>query len=349
MSNQRKIGVSLISTGVIIEKYHYGPYSRYWWRPLSDSEEITTYFPIRVKQTTKAVLNKFEFTITVVVGNKDNDNFLPGYVCQCNDTARVANDPTNAISEVYYEIFKTKTRYSGLLVMGWNDENIINELNEDVLFTPRSFSLDKIKIFVYGVGYSRHEDWYYAGPGYKSSLLYKLRDKQALFVSKIEEDLCIIEVYQDQKLQTTFTSQNPVDVWKNLESMKKFNGNQLFGIDNDTIKTLNKSQKRPTCSSQEWKDYYIMKSLFDFHLKRRTIANINWHQLFLKWNEQKSPLIELNDELHKMYPENHQFSTREVIAWQTFLHAAGANNVSPWSCEEKVKILLFCRKFKKIL
>ncbi len=81
MSKQRKIGVSLISPGVIVEKYHYGPYSRYWWRPLPNSEEIATYFPIRVKQTTKVVLNKVEFTITVVVGNKDNDNFLPGYVC----------------------------------------------------------------------------------------------------------------------------------------------------------------------------------------------------------------------------------------------------------------------------
>src|SRR4051794_6674454 len=251
MSKQRKISVSLISPGIIVEKYHYGPYSRYWWRSLPNSEEITTHFPIRVKQTTKVVLNNLEFIITVVVGNKDNDNFLPGYVCQCNNTVKVANDPTNAISEVYSEIFKNKTRYSGPLVMGWNDENILNKLNEDVPFTPCSFSFDKIKIFVYGVGYSTNVNWYYAGPGYKSSFLYKFEDKLALFVSKIEEDSCIVEVYQDQKLKITFTSQNPVDVWKNLESMKKFDGNQLFGIDNNTIKTLNKKQRKPTCSSQE--------------------------------------------------------------------------------------------------
>ena len=213
--------------------------------------------------------------------------------------------------------------------MGWNDEDIISKLNEDVPFTPCSFLLDKMRIFVYGVGYSMHVDWYYAGPGFKSSLLYKFGDKQALFVSKIEETSCIIEVYQDQKLKTTITSQNPVDVWKNLESMKKFNGNQLFGIDNDTIKSLNKKQKKPTCSSQEWKDYSIMKSLFDFHLRRRIIININWHQLFVKWKEQESPLIELYKELHNMYPKNHQFSIRELGAWQTFLNAAGAHNVTP--------------------
>jgi len=209
-------------------------------------------------------------------------------------------------------------------------------LNKDVPFAPHSFLLEKIKVFVYRVGYSTNMDWHCAGLEYKSSLLYKFGDKKTLFVSKIEETLCTVEIYQDQKLQTTYVSNNPIDVWKNLEFIKKFNGNQLFGIDNHIIKSLNKKQKKPTCSPQEWKDDSIMKSLFDFHLKRRTIMNINWHQLFIKWDEQESPLIELNNELHNIYPKNHQFSIREKSAWQTFLHAAGANNVTPWPCEEQV-------------
>ena len=32
--------------------------------------------------------------------------------------------------------------------MGWTDENIINKLRDDVPFTPCSFLLEKIKIFV---------------------------------------------------------------------------------------------------------------------------------------------------------------------------------------------------------
>jgi hypothetical protein len=205
-----------------------------------------------VKQTIKVTLNNAEFTVTVVVGNKDNNNFLPGYVCQCKDIVRIANNLTNAISEVYSKIFGTKTRYSGSLIMGWNNENIINKLSENIPFTPRSFFLEKIKIFVYGVEYSINMDWYYAGPGYKSSLIYKFDgDKHALFVSKIEETLCTVEIYQDQKLQVKYTSKNPVDAWKNIESTKKFNGNQLFGIDNQTIKSLNQKQKKPTCSPQE--------------------------------------------------------------------------------------------------
>ena len=235
---------------------------RYFCKPL--------YFPIRVNQKTKATLNNREFTITIVVGSKNNSN-LPGYVCQCEAIVEIANDPTNAISGVYSKVFATETRYSGLFIMGWNDKNIIKELYEDVSFIPQLFLLEKIKIFVYGTGYSSHTDWFHAGPGYKSSLLYKFNgNKQALFVSKIEDSSCILEIYQDQILKSEIKGKNPIDVWKTSGLIKKFNGNQLFGIDNHVIQSLNKKQKVPTCSLQEWKNLSIMESLFDFHLKRRT-------------------------------------------------------------------------------
>lgn len=79
MSKQRQTNINLISPGVIVEKYHYGAYS-HWWQPLPNSKEITTYFPILVKQTIKATLRNVEFTVIVDVGNKDNNIFLPGYV-----------------------------------------------------------------------------------------------------------------------------------------------------------------------------------------------------------------------------------------------------------------------------
>ena len=251
-------------------------------------------------------------------------------MCQCNTTVEIENNPTNAISEVYSKIFATKTRYSGSLIMGWNDKNIIKKLSENISFIPQSFLLGNIKIFIYGIGYSSNADWFHAGSGYKSSLLYKFDgNNKALFISKIEEDtLCTLEIYQDQELKTTFSNKSPIDVWKISGLIKKFNGNQLFGIDNQIIQSLNQKQKSLTCSPQEWKNDFIMKSLFDFHLRRRTIININWHQLFVKWKEQESPLIELYKELHNMYPKNHQFSIRELGAWQTFLNAAGAHNVT---------------------
>ncbi len=332
MKNFRQSNISLVSPGVLDEMLHYGPYSRYWWKLLpnfSKDNKDTSYFPIRVNQKTKATLNNHEFTVTIVVGNKDNNN-LPGYVCQSGSIVEIANDPTKAISEAYSKAFATDTRYSGSQIMGWNDENIIEELGKDVTFIPQSISLGQIKIFVYGVRYSSRTDWFHAGPGYKSSLLYKYNgNTQALFVSKIEDTSCILEIYQDQICKSVIKGKNPIDVWKSSGLIKKFNGNQLFDIENDVIQSLNQKQKVPTCSSQEWGNHFIMKSLFDFHLKRRTIINIDWYQLFVKWKEQESPLIELNIEMQKIHTENYQFSMRELAAWQSFLRAAGAHNVTP--------------------
>jgi hypothetical protein len=84
-----------------------------------------------------------------------------------------------------------------------------------------------------------------------------------------------------------------------------------------------------TCSPQEWKNPSIMESLFDFHLKRRTV-NIDWYQLFVKWDKQESSLIELHNELQIMYTENYKFNIRELRAWNTFLRAVGAHNVTSW-------------------
>src|SRR5436305_9612656 len=99
MSKQRQLNVSLISPGILVEKLHYGVYSCYWWLPLPDSDkENTSYFPIRVNQKIKIILNNYEFIVTVVVGNKNNNEFLPGYLCQCKTTAELENNATNAIS-----------------------------------------------------------------------------------------------------------------------------------------------------------------------------------------------------------------------------------------------------------
>lgn len=272
MKKHRQADVSLISPGELVEALHYGPYSRYWWHFLSDlnkDSNETVYLPIRVQQKSKIILNEHEFIVTIVAGNKENNNFLPGYLCQSENIVEIANDPTNAISEVYFKIFETKTRYSGVQIMGWNDENIIKELCKDVFFVPRLISLEQIKIFVYGVGYSSRTDWFYAGPGYKSSLLYnKYRgNTMALFISKIEETKCILEIHQNQKCKRIIEGESPIDVWKNSDLIKKFNSNQLFGIDNHMIQSLNQKQKVPTCSPQEWDNYSNMKSLFNFHLR----------------------------------------------------------------------------------
>ncbi|GES76773.1 hypothetical protein GLOIN_2v1483553 [Rhizophagus clarus] len=251
MKTQRQVNVSLISPGELVETIHYGPYSHYWWHLLpnfnkdNEDNKETAYFSIRVSQKSKVTLNEHEFIVTVVVGDKENNNFLPGYLCHCRNIIKVANDLTNAIFEVYFKIFETKTHYSEIQIM---------------------------------------------------------------------ETSYTLEIYQNQECKRIIKDESPINIWKNLGLIKKFNGNQLFGIDNNMIQSLNQKQKAPTCSPREWEDYSIMLLLFNYHLKRRTITDIDWHQLFVKWKKQVSPLIELNNELQEIYSEDYQFSSRELEA-----------------------------------
>ncbi|CAG8815447.1 20862_t:CDS:2, partial [Racocetra persica] len=48
--------------------------------PVFDNKDIT-YFPIRIGQKTKVILNDREFIITIAVGYSNNP-YLPGYNCQ---------------------------------------------------------------------------------------------------------------------------------------------------------------------------------------------------------------------------------------------------------------------------
>ena len=63
-------------------------------------------------------------------------------------------------------------------------------------------------------------------------------DKQAIYVSKIEEDKCILEIYQDNQMKKKIEGETPIAVWKESEQMKKYNGNQLFGLENSLVQTL---------------------------------------------------------------------------------------------------------------
>ena len=59
-----------------------------------------------------------------------------------------------AVSNVYTLIFKTKMCYSGLIVIGWNDKNIIQELSKDVEFFPISVKIGIYSVFIYQINSS---------------------------------------------------------------------------------------------------------------------------------------------------------------------------------------------------
>ncbi|RHZ88383.1 hypothetical protein Glove_23g119 [Diversispora epigaea] len=286
MPKHRSITVSLVNIGRLIEDLHYGSYSRFWWK--LNNKENNIYFPLRIGQKTKTCLNNYNFFVTIVAGNKD-DAMLPGYLCQCNNyIGQIENDPSKAISLVYVQIFRNKTRFSGPLVLGWQDNNIVQQLSSDIPFAPIEILIDSLKIFIYGIGASSYENWRNA----------------------------------DNQIKKRFEGETPNNVWKNSGQIKKYDGNQLFGLENSLIQNI-LQHKIPTCTSKEWDNIVIIELLYKYHLKRCTIANINWHQFFLDWLNQDNPIIELYSQLQDIYPKNYEFS-------DPILRAAGSYNITPW-------------------
>ncbi|RIB12059.1 hypothetical protein C2G38_2201735 [Gigaspora rosea] len=323
-----KLAATLIENGILDENLHYGAYSRYWWR-LSNIGKKNAYFPIQIGQKTKVVC---DFFMTVIINYTEN-SFLPSFYCESGSFSSIKSDPTTAISIVYKEIFDNQTRYSGFLVLGWTNESIIEQLLLDVLFVPISFSLGGYKIFIFGIGSSSNSEWNYSGPGYKSSLIRSANRATFLYISTIEEDSCTLEIYKDFKIKDQIVSLSPNDVWQKA-NIQKYTGVQFFGLDNPDVQLLIRQHHVPTCLPKNWSDFVLMKTLFNYYLKQRTLANINWHSLFLNWHKSQANIIELYSSLEDIYPQNYQFSDREIGAWRAMLHASGCHNITPWTAEE---------------
>ena len=75
-----------------------------------------------------------------------------------------------------------------------------------------------------------------------------------------------------------------------------------------------------------------MNSIYEYHLKRRTIVGINWLQLFKQW-ESSGNIIKINTTLANLYPKNYQFSDREMQAWSSMFKATGYTDITPFSSE----------------
>jgi hypothetical protein len=69
-------------------------------------------------------LNGKDFIITVLQNNENE--YKPGFQCTCeNISSKIEPYPSTAINSCYKEVFGTKTEYSGIAVIGFEDEKII--------------------------------------------------------------------------------------------------------------------------------------------------------------------------------------------------------------------------------
>ena len=99
----------------------------------------------------------------------------------------------------------------------------------------------------------------------------------------------------------------------------------------------------------DWAFEGILENLYKYHLKRRISSQeIRWHDLFDKWLDQKSDILELREAILDLYSPNYEISDREWHAWKAFVQNAGCTNITPFKKEEskvsnhaKKKILIY--------
>ena len=125
---------------------------------------------------------------------------------------------------------------------------------------------------------------------------------------------------------------SPDEVWEISGFIKQHKGIQLFGLKNSF--TQNLIQRKPICFSENWYIYFLLKSVYNYNLRRRTLANIKWYQFFEFWAKSKNLIIEFKSSLEGLYLTRYEFSERELKAWKTILCAAGCHDITPWSSNE---------------
>jgi hypothetical protein len=176
MGKQKEYQVNLVSFGFIDENLHYGPFSRDWWetRCVKNTTKIPNLYPICINMKTLVILQNTHFFVTVIQGHIGSLQ-QPGYIYEAGDLkSAVFNNPSGTITTLYQQLFKSNTRFSGSLIMGYDKMEIGEQLLKNVNFRPFCCCLGKFWLFVYGIGISSDEQLYYTSPGFRSSFYYSI-------------------------------------------------------------------------------------------------------------------------------------------------------------------------------
>ena len=171
-------------------------------------------------------LKNRSFIIRVVQGNKHN-NLLPGFLCESllESNEEVENDPTSAISKLYKRIFQNETCFSGTLVMGMDDNDILSEIVSDLSFQPFSINVQKINITIHSIGVSTKQG---VGCGFTSSFIYTKSKERALFFQTVNENKSSIYIYKVNQLSEEFHGSDPNSVWEKIGILKEWLGVTLL-------------------------------------------------------------------------------------------------------------------------
>ncbi|PKY13181.1 hypothetical protein RhiirB3_465254 [Rhizophagus irregularis] len=341
MSRQHEYPTVLLAKGIISPELHYGVFARNWWFQKASKNKQTRFaqqliIPYRLHMRVSCELNGENFIISIV--QNTTSPFEPGFVCTCNETStEISASASTAITTLYQKIFGKKTEYSGPVIMGFYNDQIIEKLMQDITFFPIYLKIQSFLVVVSNIGYSKNNGCCGAGNGFTSSLLTKFQGKYSFISQQIKNNTCILRIYHGSKIVAQYEDKTPTGVWKKCGINKKFDGNDLFGITHPTIQAIlqNPPQNKilRICMPDEWNNFEILQKAFDRHIKPRKIGTtvlLNWQSFFIDWLSQESTIIQIPKTLQNIYPVDYQLQHKELCAWKAMLIACGCTNVTPF-------------------
>jgi hypothetical protein len=345
MSQQYEYPTVLLAKGIITPELHYGVFARSWWfqKVPKNSETHGTQqliVPYRLHMRVSCELNGENFIISIV--QNTTNPFEPGFVCTCKEkSTEILTSASAAITTLYREVFGKKTEYSGPVIMGFYNDQIIENLTQDIIFFPIYIKIQSFLVVVSNIGYSKNDGYHGAGNGFTSSLLTKFQGKYSLVSQQIKDNMCILRIYHESKLVAQYEDKTPTNMWKKCGINKKFDGRDLFGIMHPTVQTILKNPPKNNtlciCMPDKWDNFDLLQKAFDCHIKSRKIGRtllLDWQNLFIDWLSQESTIIQIPKALQNIYPIDYQLQHKELCTWKAMFIACGCTNVTPFGKKE---------------
>ncbi|CAB4401609.1 unnamed protein product [Rhizophagus irregularis] len=146
------------------------------------------------------------------------------------------------------------------------------------------------------------------GEGYKSVLQSNYNGVKSAFVQEIEDNECVVQIHTDDTLVKTFSAIDPDEVWLCIGRLSNYSGKNLFGLENSYTQICIQQAQIPSCTVLDWIFEDVLESLYKYHLKKRISYEIKWRDLFDKWLNQKSDILELRKAILDLYPPDYEIN-----------------------------------------
>ncbi|RHZ45238.1 hypothetical protein Glove_682g66 [Diversispora epigaea] len=115
---------NLITEGILVSNLHYGVFVRNWWVQKSIKNSNNQILPIPYRLYMRVT-------------------------CKLNEkSTEIMTSASAAINTLYQEIFGRKTEYSGSIIMGFYNNNIVEKLVKDVIFFPLFISIESFSVVI---------------------------------------------------------------------------------------------------------------------------------------------------------------------------------------------------------